>query len=88
MLLTHPAVMEAAVVGMPHEKWGETPVAHVVLRAGASTSAQALQEHCRERLARFKVPSAVHFVPELPKTATGKIQKYVLRKGRSAISHQ
>jgi len=88
VLLAHPAVMEAAVVGMPHEKWGETPVAHVVLRAGASTSPEALRAHCRERLAHFKVPSAVHFVTELPKTATGKIQKYVLRQGRSAISHQ
>ena len=88
VLLAHPAVMEAAVVGMPHEKWGETPVAHVVLRAGASTTAEVLREHCRERLAHFKVPSAVHFVQELPKTATGKIQKYVLRKGQSAISRQ
>ncbi len=88
VLLTHPAVMEAAVVGMPHEKWGETPVAHVVLRAGASTTADVLRAHCRERLAHFKVPTAVHFVQELPKTATGKIQKYVLRKGQSAISRQ
>jgi fatty-acyl-CoA synthase len=88
VLLTHPAVMEAAVVGMPHEKWGETPVAHVVLRAGASTTADLLRAHCRERLAHFKVPTAVHFVQELPKTATGKIQKYVLRKGQSAISRQ
>ena len=88
VLLTHPAVLEAAVVGMPHEKWGETPVAHVVLRTGAATSAEALRAHCLERLAGFKVPSAVHFVTELPKTATGKIQKYVLRKGQSAISRQ
>ena len=88
VLLMHPAVIEAAVVGMPHEKWGETPVAHVVLRSGAETTAEALREHCREHLARFKVPSAVHFVQELPKTATGKIQKYVLRKGQSAISKQ
>ncbi len=88
VLLTHPAVMEAAVVGMPHEKWGETPVAHVVLRAGANATPEALREHCRERLAHFKVPSTVHLVSELPKTATGKIQKYVLRKGHSAISRQ
>jgi len=88
VLLMHPAVMEVAVVGMPHEKWGETPVAHVVLRAGASATEEVLKGHCRERMAHFKVPSAVYFVSELPKTATGKIQKYVLRKGQSAISRQ
>ncbi len=88
VLLAHPAVMEAAVVGMAHEKWGETPVAHVVLRAGAQASAEQLRAHCRDRLAGFKVPSAVHFVAELPKTATGKIQKYVLRKQHSAIHRQ
>jgi fatty-acyl-CoA synthase len=88
VLLMHPAVLEAAVVGMPHEKWGETPVAHVVLKAGATVTEAELRAHCRERVAHFKVPSAVHFVTELPKTATGKIQKYVLRQGRSAISRQ
>jgi len=88
VLLRHPDVMEVAVVGMPHEKWGETPVAHVVLRAGARATAEALRAHCREHLAGFKMPSAVHFVSELPKTATGKIQKYVLRGGQSAISRQ
>jgi fatty-acyl-CoA synthase len=88
VLLAHPAVMEAAVVGMAHEKWGETPVAHVVLRAGAQVSEEELRQHCRGRVAGFKVPSAVHFVTELPKTATGKIQKYVLRQQRSAIHRQ
>jgi fatty-acyl-CoA synthase len=88
VLLTHPAVMEAAVVGMPHEKWGETPVAYIVLRGGAETSEAVLRDYCRERVARFKVPTAVCFLSELPKTATGKIQKYVLRKRRSAINPQ
>jgi fatty-acyl-CoA synthase len=88
VLLLHPAVLEAAVVGMAHEKWGETPVAHVVLRAGAQATAEQLRAHCRDQLAGFKVPSAVHFVAELPKTATGKIQKYVLRKQHSAIHRQ
>jgi fatty-acyl-CoA synthase len=88
VLLSHPAVLEAAVVGLPHEKWGETPVAYIVLRAGAETSEAALRAHCRERMAHFKVPSAVCFIAELPKTATGKIQKYVLRKQRSAINPQ
>jgi fatty-acyl-CoA synthase len=88
VLLAHPAVLEAAVVGMADEKWGETPVAHVVLREGAQATAEQLRAHCRDHLAGFKVPSAVHFVAELPKTATGKIQKYVLRQQRSAIHHQ
>jgi fatty-acyl-CoA synthase len=87
-LLRHPAVLEAAVVGMPHEKWGEAPHAFVVLRGDAAASAPELREFCRSHLAHFKVPQEFHFVSELPKTATGKIQKYVLRGGRSAISRQ
>jgi fatty-acyl-CoA synthase len=81
-LLTHPGVLEVAVVGMPHEKWGEAPEAFVILRAGATTTAAELREFARGVLAHFKVPAAFHFVNELPKTATGKIQKFVLR-GRS-----
>ena len=87
-LLRHPAVQEVAVVGMPDEKWGESPHAFVVLRAGATASADELRELCREKLAHFKTPQGFTFVQELPKTATGKIQKYVLRKQRSAISQQ
>jgi fatty-acyl-CoA synthase len=87
-LLRHPVVLEAAVVGVPHEKWGETPHAFVVLRPGHTASERELHEHARAVLAHFKVPSAFHFVAELPKTATGKIQKYVLRGRRSAISTQ
>ena len=82
-LLRHPSVLEVAVVGMPHEKWGESPHAFVVLRAGMSATAEAeLRDFARGALAHFKVPSAFHFVSELPKTATGKIQKFVLRAGR------
>ncbi len=88
VLLRHAAVLEAAVVGMPHEKWGEAPCAFVVLRPGANLSDQELRAFCREHLAHFKVPHTYSFVAELPKTATGKIQKYVLRKQRSAISRQ
>lgn len=88
VLLRHPAVLEAAVVGMPHEKWGEAPCAFVVLRAGTNLGDQELRAFCRDHLAHFKVPQAYSFVAELPKTATGKIQKYVLRKQRSAISRQ
>jgi fatty-acyl-CoA synthase len=87
-VLRHPAVLEVAVVGMPHATWGESPHAFVVLRAGACATEDELREFTRGLLARFKVPSAVHFVDELPKTATGKIQKFVLRGGRAAILKQ
>jgi fatty-acyl-CoA synthase len=73
---------------MPHEKWGEAPCAFVVLRPGANLSDQELRTFCRDHLAHFKVPHTYSFVAELPKTATGKIQKYVLRKQRSAINRQ
>jgi fatty-acyl-CoA synthase len=87
-LLRHPAVLEAAVVGMPDPKWGESPHAFVVLRPGAAASAADLRDFARATLAHFKVPSAFHFVEELPKTATGKIQKYVLRGRQTAIARQ
>jgi fatty-acyl-CoA synthase len=87
-LLRHPAILEAAVVGMPHEKWGESPHAFIVLRGGAAATQDELRDFARTALAHFKVPSAFHFVNELPKTATGKIQKFVLRGRRPAIMHQ
>jgi fatty-acyl-CoA synthase len=88
VLLKHPAVHEAAIVGLPHEKWGEAPFAYVVLKPGATATEKELIDHTRERLAHFKAPHAVTFVNELPKTATGKIQKFVLRKGAAAIVRQ
>ena len=88
VLLRHPAVMEAAVVGVPDDRWGEAPHGFVVLRPGAVASEDDLRAFAREKLAHFKVPRAFTFVAELPKTATGKIQKYVLRGGRAAISAQ
>jgi fatty-acyl-CoA synthase len=88
VLLRHRAVLEAAVVGMPHDKWGETPHAFVVLRPGASAAEQELRDFARGVLAHFKVPTAFHFVAELPKTATGKIQKFVLRGRAPAIVRQ
>jgi fatty-acyl-CoA synthase len=87
-LLRHPSVLEVAVVGMPHEKWGESPHAFVVLRPGETLTEQELRQYARGTLAHFKVPTAFTFVDALPKTATGKIQKYVLRAGRSAIARQ
>jgi fatty-acyl-CoA synthase len=88
VLLRHPAVLEAAVVGMPHEKWGESPHAFVVLRSGSTATEAELRQFARDNLASFKIPQWVTFVDELPKTATGKIQKYVLRGGRAAIARQ
>jgi fatty-acyl-CoA synthase len=88
VMLGHDAVQEVAVVGMPDLKWGESPHAFVVLRSGTSVDAPTLGEYVRSRLAHFKCPTAYHFVNELPKTATGKVQKFVLRGGRSAISAQ
>ena len=88
VLLRHPDVLEAAVVGVPDAKWGETPHGFVVLKAGARANENDLREFARGRLAHFKVPRGLTFVAELPKTATGKIQKYVLRNSRSAISAQ
>jgi fatty-acyl-CoA synthase len=88
VLLRHAAVQEAAVVGLPDQKWGEAPHAFVVLKAGAATTPEELRAHTRERLAHFKCPHSFTFVTELPKTATGKIQKFVLRGKRSAIAAQ
>src|SRR5579864_4617376 len=87
-LLRHPAVQEVAVVGMPHEKWGEAPCAFVVLKAGQTATDEELRQFARARLAHFKVPQWFRFVDELPKTATGKIQKFVLRGKVPAISRQ
>jgi fatty-acyl-CoA synthase len=88
VLLRHPAVEEVAIVGFPHEKWGEAPHAFVVLHQGAGADERDLLEFARANLAHFKAPHSVTFVKELPKTATGKIQKYVLRAQRPAIAPQ
>ncbi|MDJ0852044.1 MAG: long-chain-fatty-acid--CoA ligase [Myxococcota bacterium] len=78
-IVKHPAVLECAVVAMPHEKWGEVPKAFVSLKPGQQASEAELIEFCRERLAHFKCPKAVEVI-ELPKTSTGKIQKFRLRE--------
>ena len=79
VLYRHPAVLAAAVVAKPDERWGETPCAFVELKAGAATTAEDIIVHCKKHLAGFKVPRNVVF-GELPKTSTGKIQKFQLRK--------
>jgi fatty-acyl-CoA synthase len=79
VLYKHPDIMEAAVVAKPDEKWGETPCAFVMLRNGAgNVNADAIIAYCREHLAGYKIPRTIVFGP-LPKTSTGKIQKFVLR---------
>jgi fatty-acyl-CoA synthase len=88
VLLRHPAVQEAAVIGKPDEKWGEAPHAFVILKPGTSATEDELRQFTRDRLAHFKAPHTVTFVSELPKTAAGKIQKFVLRGGRVAIAAQ
>lgn len=79
-LYQHPAVLECAVIGIPDEKWGEVPKAFVVLKPGESVSGEEFIAFCRERLAHFKCPKVVELVEALPKTSTGKIQKFVLRE--------
>jgi fatty-acyl-CoA synthase len=79
-LYKHPAVLECAVIGVPSEKWGETPRALVVLRDGAKPSEQDIIAFTREHLAHFKCPTGVDFVESLPRTATGKLQKFVIRE--------
>jgi fatty-acyl-CoA synthase len=71
--------MEAAVVAIPDEKWGERPKAFVVLKKDQEASEEEIIEFCKERVARFKAPAAVEF-GDLPKTSTGKVQKFVLRE--------
>jgi fatty-acyl-CoA synthase len=84
VLYRHPAVAACAVVARPDSQWGETPLAYVELKAGATADAAELLAHCRSLLAGYKVPREVRF-EEIPRTATGKIQKYLLReRARSA----
>jgi acyl-coenzyme A synthetase/AMP-(fatty) acid ligase len=78
-VMSHPGVLEAAVVGAPDERWGEAVVAFVVRRAGHDVGADALIAHCRERIAAYKRPRDVRFIEALPKLPNGKIEKFRLR---------
>ncbi|KAF9977903.1 hypothetical protein BGZ73_004499 [Actinomortierella ambigua] len=77
---SHPSVLEVAVVGIPHAKWGETPKGFVVLKPGKTATPDEIIAHCKQNIAGFKCPSAVEFIKELPKTSTGKITKISLRE--------
>jgi fatty-acyl-CoA synthase len=85
VLYRHPAVLAAAVVGRPDEKWGETPCAFIELKNNSQATEKEIIDFCREHLAKFKAPRAVVFC-ELPKTSTGKIQKFVLREKAKSTS--
>ncbi len=79
VLYNHPAVLEAAVVARPDDKWGETPCAFITLKNGASATAEEIIAFCQKHMARYKVPRTIVF-RDLPKTSTGKVQKFVLRQ--------
>jgi acyl-CoA synthetase (AMP-forming)/AMP-acid ligase II len=79
-LVSHPAVVDAAVIGIPDDRWGERPKAFVVLAAGQAVGERELIEHVRARIAHFKAPDAVEFLDALPRNSTGKVQKFELRQ--------
>lgn len=84
-ILAHPAVAGVAVLGLPHARWSEAVCAFVMRKAGAECDEAAIIEHCRSRLGAFEVPKVVRFVETLPSTATGKVQKHLLRKEFAAL---
>ena len=87
VLYDHPAVSEASVVGRPDEFWGETPCAFVCLKVGLERrpTEKEIMEYCREKLPHYMVPKTVVFKEELPRTSTGKIQKFILREEAQAM---
>jgi fatty-acyl-CoA synthase len=83
-LCRHRAVVEAAVIAVPDERWGETVKAIVVVRPGDDITEGELIEHCRDHLAHYKCPTSISFVPAIPRTTTGKVQKFKLRRGHGS----
>ena len=79
VIASHPAVLECAVIAVPHDRWGERPKAFVVRKAGLTAAPHEIIDHVRDRIAPFKAPDEIEMVDSLPKTSTGKIQKFVLR---------
>ena len=79
VIMEHAGVLEVSVIGVPDDKWGEVPKAFVVPKEGSQIEGEEIIQFCKERIAHFKAPKYVDFGP-LPKTATGKIQKYILRE--------
>ena len=80
VLYSNPKVLETAVIGVPDERWGESVTAFIVLNEGQSSSQDEIIQYCRERLAGYKIPRSVNFVPSLPKSTSGKILKRVIRE--------
>jgi fatty-acyl-CoA synthase len=78
-LMAHPKIKEAAVIGVPHPKWSERPLACVVLRDGEKMSVEDVLDHLRPKLAKWQVPDDVVFIDEVPKTSVGKFSKRTLR---------
>ncbi|CDQ38709.1 MULTISPECIES: long-chain-fatty-acid--CoA ligase [Virgibacillus] len=80
VLYKHPDILETAVIAVPDDKWGEVPMAVIVLKSAANVSEADIVTYCRDNMAHFKAPKIIEFVEELPKTATGKLQKFRLRR--------
>jgi acyl-CoA synthetase (AMP-forming)/AMP-acid ligase II len=81
VLYKHPAILEAAVIGIPHPSWGETVAAVIVLKPGKQINHEELQQFCRKELAGFKIPRVIYEHEQLPRNASGKVLKYQLREG-------
>ena len=81
VIYAHPAVLDVAVVGVPDDAKGEIPKARVVLKPGGKATAEDLDAYCRQNLAAYKVPRVIEFMDKVPKTASGKTQRFLLRQG-------